>query len=108
MTPCTRILRAQRKGFEYEYDVCLQNGAYIGLIEIKYRLHPENVRQFALTALPRFKEIFPQFADKKIVGAVAAASIPAELVEEAIQHGLAVIAQEGESLKFLSDKLKEY
>ncbi len=99
---------ASRKGFEYEYDILLQNGDYIGLVEVKYRLHPEAVRKFATEALPRFKEIFPQFSDKKLVGAVASTSIPVEAIEEARKYGLAVMAQEGPEIRMLSEDLREY
>lgn len=99
---------ASRKGFEYEYDAFLQNGSHVGLVEIKYRLHPDAVRSFATEAVPRFREIFPQFADKKIVAAVAGASIPDEALKTAEEHGLAVLAQEGNSLRVLSDKIREF
>jgi hypothetical protein len=97
-----------RKGIEYEYDILLQNGAYIGLVEVKYRLHPDAVAKFAMEALPRFKEVFPQFADKKLIGAVASTSIPQGAIDKAREHGLAVLSQEGQEIRVLSDDVREY
>ncbi len=48
------------------------------VIEVKYKLHPKDVQKFYDNQLPLFKVLFPEYADKKIIGAVAGMAVPKE------------------------------
>ena len=57
-------------GKEYEFDIIVHNGAEIIVVEVKTTLDVKKVDHF-IGKLTDFKKIFPEYADKKIYGAVA-------------------------------------
>jgi len=103
-----RVTGFNSEGENREYDIVLTNGIALGVVEVKYRLHPDDVVKFATKSLSQFRTYFPQFAGKKIYGAVAGTSIPRESLEKAKEYGLAVLSAEGPEVKILNDVVKEY
>jgi hypothetical protein len=85
-----------------EFDIVLHNGKYIIVIEVKYKLHPNDVDDFVNRKLPNFKKLFHEYSDKKIIGAVAGMSVPNNSFEQARKHGLLVLTQSGENIAVLN------
>ena len=46
-----------------EYDVVLINSSSNLIIEVKYKLHPNDVKIFHEKKLPKFKKLFPEYKD---------------------------------------------
>ncbi|MBF0419940.1 MAG: hypothetical protein HQL78_07205 [Magnetococcales bacterium] len=92
--------RASKKiaGETMEIDLLLANTVAAVLIEIKSHLTTEDVRTH-LKRLSRFKEFFPRYADCRVYGAVAGMVIASEADRFAMNQGLFVIAQTGESVQ---------
>ncbi len=104
-------LERKTKKLQGEYDIVLHNGEYIIVIEVKYKLHPDDVDDFINRKLRNFKPLFKEYADKKIIGAVAAMSIPKHSYEAARENGLLVLAQSGDNISVMNPEnfvLKEY
>ncbi len=57
-------------GKEYEFDIIVHNGDEIIAVEVKTTLDVTKVDHF-IEKLKSFKKIFPEYAHKKIYGAVA-------------------------------------
>lgn len=91
-------LQKKTKKLQGEYDIVLYNGDIMIVIEVKYKLHPNDVEDFITRKLPAFKPLFPEYADKKIMGAVAGMSVPTESYELAAKQGLLVLTQSGENI----------
>ncbi len=87
-----------------EIDVFLSNGEYAILIEVKTTLRVDDVKEH-IERLHRFKECFPQYADKKVIGAVAGIKIHEDADQFAINQGLFVIVQSGDSVRILNDEI---
>ncbi len=85
-----------------EYDIVLHNKAYIIVIEVKYKLHPDDVEDFVNRKLSKFKPLFSEYADKKLIGAVAGMSVPFESYERAEKYGLLVLTQSGENITVMN------
>lgn len=86
------------KKLQGEYDIVLHNGAYAIVIEVKYKLHPDDVLDFINRKLANFKPLFREYAHKKVIGAVAGMSVPPDSYELAAKHGLLVLTQSGENM----------
>jgi hypothetical protein len=56
-----------------------------------------------LERMEKFKPLFPEYADKKAFGAVAAMVIPEDVARYAYRKGFFVIAQKGETAEMLND-----
>jgi len=92
------------KKLQGEYDIVLHNGEYTIVIEVKYKLHPKDVDDFINRKLANFKTLFDEYASKKIIGAVAAMSIPKSSYEAAKENGLLILSQSGENITVMNPK----
>jgi hypothetical protein len=77
-----------------------RNEAYI--VEIKSLLRKEGVEQL-LNTMEKFRTFFPDYADKKAYGIIAAASASKDALEAARQAGLYVISFEDDIMRFHDD-----
>ena len=104
-------LERKTKKLQGEYDIVLHNGEYIIVVEVKYKLHPHDVDDFINRKLKNFKPLFKEYADKKIIGAVAAMTIPKHSYKTAKEKGLLVLAQSGDNISVMNPEnfvLKDY
>jgi predicted AAA+ superfamily ATPase len=95
-------VRAYKNGDGLEVDILAVNGEYAVLIEAKSTLGVEDVRDH-LARLQKFKAFFPEYADRKVIGAVAGIVIDEDADTFAYRQGLFVIAQSGEVVTILND-----
>jgi hypothetical protein len=102
--PYDQVARLEKKTrkLQGEYDIVLYNGDYMIVIEVKYKLHPDDVEDFIRRKLPVFKPLFPEYGDKKIIGGVAAMSVPIDSYELAEKNGLLVLTQSGENISVMN------
>lgn len=98
----TRVER-YKNGEKMEIDVLVVNKDYVLAIEAKSTLTVDDVNEH-LKKLRRFKEFFPRFADRKVIGAVAGIVIEERSDKYAYRKGLFVIGQTGETVKILNDE----
>ncbi len=85
-----------------EIDLLVRNGTDVVLIECKSKLSEEHVGDH-LERLAKFKKYFPEYADKRVMGAVAAMVIPESVGKYASKKGLFVLAQSGDVMTILND-----
>ncbi len=86
-----------------EVDLLVRNGTDVVLIECKSKLSEEHVGDH-LERLSKFKKYFPEYADKRVMGAVAAMVIPESVEKYACKKGLFVMTQSGEVMTILNDE----
>lgn len=95
-------LERKNKNLQGEYDIVLHNGQYAIVIEVKFKLHPDDVDDFIERKLPKFKPLFKEYAHKKVIGAMAALTIPKESYEKAKKYGLLILSQSGENIAVMN------
>jgi hypothetical protein len=91
----------RRDGVDYEFDIIAINGTEVVIIEVKTTLRPEDIRHF-LKKLQQAKKWMPEYADKKIYGAVAFISEDAGTRAMAEKNGLFVIRATGDSASIVN------
>jgi predicted AAA+ superfamily ATPase len=96
-------VKAHKNGAGLEVDILAVNGEYAVLIEAKSTLGVDDVRDH-LDRLKKFKMFFPEYADRKVIGAVAGIVIDEDADKFAYRQGLFVMAQSGEAVKILNDE----
>jgi predicted AAA+ superfamily ATPase len=96
-------VKAHKNGAGLEVDILAVNGEYAVLIEAKSTLGVDDVREH-IDRLKKFKPFFPEYADRKVIGAVAGIVIDEDADKFAYRQGLFVIAQSGEAVKILNDE----
>jgi hypothetical protein len=82
--------KASLNGDNMEIDIIAVNSSYAVLVEAKNLLKVDHVKRH-LSKLPRFKTFFPEYHDKKILGAVASIEFASDSDSYAIAEGLFVI-----------------
>ncbi|MBF0435194.1 MAG: DUF3782 domain-containing protein [Magnetococcales bacterium] len=85
-----------------EIDLLAVNGDVIVPIEVKSRLRAEDVRDF-IQRLGELKEFMPRYADAQVLGAVAGIVVEEGVDRYAMNEGLFVIVQSGDSVKLAND-----
>ncbi len=96
-------VRARENGEGMEIDVLGVDGEYAVLIEVKSTLGIDDVREH-IDRLGKFKRFFPEYADRKTVGAVAGIVIDEGVDRFAYKNGLFVIAQSGDTVRLINDE----
>ncbi|MBF0630480.1 MAG: DUF3782 domain-containing protein [Magnetococcales bacterium] len=100
----SRRMEAELPGDRHmEIDLFVVNTDATVLVEVKSKLTLDDVRDH-MTRLEAFKEFFPEYADKRTMGAVAAMVVEDQVIRFAIKNGLFVIMQAGETLRLANDE----
>ncbi len=86
-----------------QVDLAVRNTTEMVLIECKSKLSEDDINDH-LERLAKFKKYFPEYTDKKLMGAMAAMVIPENVAKYSYKQGLFVIAQTGEIMTILNDE----
>jgi len=78
------------RGRSREFDVVAACGDYVLVNETKSRLNPQEIQDFA-DNMPGAREFFPEYADKKFIGAIASLYVDKSLVTRGEKLGLIVL-----------------
>ncbi|MBF0175671.1 MAG: DUF3782 domain-containing protein [Magnetococcales bacterium] len=85
-----------------EIDLLVIDGTAVVIVEVKSELKVDDVRRH-MERLGEFKEFYPEYADRRIMGAVAGIVIDQGVEQFAMKQGLFVIVQAGESVRLAND-----
>jgi hypothetical protein len=94
-----------KKGFEDEYDILLVNGKSIGIVEIKFKAHENDVPK-VLRKAETFRVNFPEYKNHQIYLGLATMVFYPELEQECINQGIAVVKQVGDTVVINDKNLK--
>ena len=95
-------VQAEYDGRHMEIDILVVNEGYVVLVEVKSTLKVDDVRA-QIERLGQFREFFPEYADRQILGAVAGIVIEEQADRFAYREGLFVIGQAGDTVRILND-----
>ncbi len=98
-----RNVHRKKDDIEGEYDIILYNDNKILVVEVKYFFRMKYLKKFYETELEKFKILFPNYANYKIYGAIAALHFEPEVIEEAKSRGLYVLKEEDKQITILND-----
>ena len=96
-----RDLEAERTGRKAQVDLFVVNDAEVVVVEVKSKLSQRDVEDH-LERLALFKELFPRYADARVLGAMAAMVVPEKQAAFAERAGLFVIGQAGDDAVLLN------
>jgi len=85
-----------------QIDLLIVNGDVCVLIEVKSNLSIDDVNEH-IERMGKFKPLFLEYADKKVLGAVAGMVISDNVAKYAYKKGFFVIGQQGETASILND-----
>jgi hypothetical protein len=101
-------MKSMNKSVQDEFDIVMFNGNCIALIEIKHKVHPNDLEDLKTRKLKNFKALFPDFSDYKFYLGIGGFSIPYDIEQQANQNGMAVLRQVGETAQINDKNLVAY
>ena len=96
------------KKYKIEFDIALVNGDSIALIEVKNRIHPDFVIEFAEERVEKFREYFHEFDNYDVYLGIAGFSFSDEVLDRASAYGIGIVRQVGEGVEIEANNLKVY
>lgn len=97
-----------KKGLDDEFDIVMYNGKSIAIIEIKHKVHPNDLLKLKTNKIANFKSLFPDYADYKVYLGIGGFSVPQDIEDLAKEDGIAVLRQKGEIAEILDKNLVAY
>ena len=79
-------MQKHRGQIQEEYDLVMTNGEAVGIIEVKYKAHQNDLDKLE-RKMRNFKTLFPWFKDYKLYGALAAFHVNEVAKKEALERG---------------------
>lgn len=89
-----KIEQKRRGKTEEEYDIVMTNGNAIGIVEVKYKAHANDLEKLE-RKMRNFKKLFPVYENYKLYGAIASFHIYEEAKQEALKRGFFVLQRSG-------------
>ncbi len=86
-----KLYHATKTDLRREFDAVVAGGDYLLINETKSQLDPEAVDKF-IEVLQEAKDFFPQYKEKKVIGALASLYIDTSLVRHIEKQGLIAMA----------------
>ena len=80
-----------RKGKNIELDALLVNGDSVALMEVKKKLHVNDVLKVRDKLINRFRELFPEHRGKRLLVLVAGESVNSDATTAALDAGFVVL-----------------
>jgi len=79
---------------EEEYDIVMTNGDAIGIVEVKYKAHENDLKKLE-RKMKNFKKLFPVYENYKLYGAIASFHFYPEAKKAALNQGFFVLQRSG-------------
>jgi hypothetical protein len=90
-----------------EYDVVLENGNTLAIIETKYKVRREDVSKL-IEQPDNFRKLFPMYSNYKIVLGIGGMCFDNNVIEDAQQQGIGIIKVDNDTIEYYTDNLKKY
>ena len=92
---------------EYEYDILLVKGKSVGIIEVKSKVHKNDIQK-VLRKAETFRVNFPKYANHQVHLGLTPMSFYPELEQACVDQGIAVIKQVGDVVIINDEHLKVF
>ncbi len=101
-------VKSKIKKLQGEFDIVLYNGDSIGLIEIKHRVHENDLQDLIHKKVANFKALFSDYADYKFYLGIGGFTVSEHVEDAAHENGIAILRQKGDLVEILDNNLKVY
>ena len=91
-----------------DYDIVLKNGECVGIVEVKYKAHPDEVEAIAEKKIKEFRRDFPDGGNRKIYFGIASLSTNPELERKAREKGIFLLTQKGDRVEVVNDEVRTF
>ena len=96
-----------KPGFKSEYDILLINGKTVGIVEVKFKAHENDIPKI-LKKAETFRINFPDYKNHKVYLGLATLAFYPLLEQKCIDNGIAIIKQVGDTVVINDKHLKVF
>ena len=101
-------LKLKKFNLEGEFDIILQNGDTLAIIETKYKVREKDVFELVHKKLDNFRKLFPMFSDYKILLGIGGMSFEDNSEEDAKDKGIGIIKIVGDKVEYYTEGIRLY
>lgn len=101
-------IKQKKHRTEDEYDVFMENGNAVGIVEVKYKVTKEHINKLLEKKPTNFRILFPDYSQYKLYMGIAGFSFEPETEKMALDNGLVVLKQKGDVLQVESSTMKAF
>ena len=101
-------VRKKLGGKNIELDALLINGDSVAIMEVKKKLHLNDVVKVRDNLIGRFRDLFPEYQAKRLLVLVAGESINADAENEALEAGFVVLSFKARELQTQTRRARYY
>jgi ribosomal protein L9 len=101
-------IKQKRHRTEDEYDIFLENGNSVGIIEVKYKVTKDHINKMVDKKANNFRILFPDYSDYKLYIGIAGLSFEPNVEKLASDNGLVVLKQKGEIMQVNSSHMRAF
>jgi Holliday junction resolvase len=91
-----------------EFDIVLENGNSVAIIEVKNRIRANFVKKLAEERIKEFRKYFPEYKGYDAYLGIAGFSFSKDVLEEAQKYGVGIIRQVGDGIEVDATGLRAY
>lgn len=91
----TKGMEKHRGQIQEEYDLVMTNGEAVGIVEVKYKAHENDLDKLE-RKMKNFKKLFPIYKDYKLYGAIASFHVNDDAKKQALNRGFFVLQRSGQ------------
>ncbi len=95
-------LRRRYKGLEGQFDIVLFGKEEIIVVEVKHKVHPNDVIRLHDKNIHVFKQLYPEYAHRPVMGGLAGMAFDDTAKVLAVEKGLFVLTPAGQKVKVLN------
>ncbi len=100
--------RVRYDSHSIEFDIMLYNGESVGIVEVKSKVHPGEIKSLTQSKVAGFKKDYPEQSQKKIYFGIASMVTNPPMIEEARKNQIFLMTQKGDHLEVINDQVKAY
>jgi hypothetical protein len=91
-----------------EFDIVLYSETAIAIIEVKYRAHIRDLEPMITEKAPRFRALFPEYANHEIYLGIGSMSFYDDVIKQARSLGIGILRLNGETIEDESGPVRAY
>ncbi|GHU01182.1 hypothetical protein FACS1894147_00570 [Spirochaetia bacterium] len=101
-------MKGKREAIKDEFDIVMYNGTSVALIEVKYKVQPEDLEKMVTNKVSNFRTLFPYYADHKVYLGIASLSFTDRIYAKAKELGIGILKQKGDTIEADTGYVRAY
>ncbi len=104
----SKNIKAKKHRLEDEYDIFMENGNCVALVEVKHKVRKQHIEQLISKKVENFRILFPDYSGYKLYVGIAGLAFEHQTEELATENGIVVLKQKGDVMQINSEHMMAF